>query len=139
MQLCHYYFNTVFKTGILVVVIHIWANAFLSASNGNATIIDLPVLIFAPVMLITFASHRVLTIVAFVQAGLLYVFMAHFGTQSFAQNWPPEHLQGFTMALTTMSFLTLLTLAAVALARERTDKRLFDLIQQRNNWPPKMH
>lgn len=127
----NYYFNFAFKSGIILLLVHIWVNALLSASGGKATIIDLPVLIFAPVMLVTFASHRLLAIVGLIQASLLYVFMTYFGARDFAKDWPPEHLQGFTMALITMSFLTIVALAAVAYARERTDKRLFDLIKEK--------
>ncbi len=127
----NYHFKLAYKTGLSVIVLHIWLNTLIPAVNGSASIMDLPVLLFAPMILVTFAGHRTLAMVACVQAGLLYVYLWHIGGRTFAQNWPPELLQGFTLSLVTMSCLTILALAAIAYAREHTDRRLFDLIHEK--------
>ena len=127
----NFYFKLSFKVGVVVILAHIWFNAMNNAVADKASIIDLPVLMFCPFLLVTFAGYRTLALTGFLQSALLYYYVGQLGPLSFAKTWSTSHITGFTATLVTMSLLCMLSLAAVAHARQRMDKKLLALIREK--------
>lgn len=133
--ICSSYFNFKFRlvtlSGILIMYAHIWATTFHEGMVGETTVLSLPVVLFSPQILILLAGWRVLSLVAIAQAIMVYYYTRSYGAQFHGADWSATDHSTYSMALPFISLMTVGMLAVIAYTRERTDRRLFAVIKEK--------
>ncbi|MEM6546050.1 MAG: bifunctional diguanylate cyclase/phosphodiesterase [Pseudomonadota bacterium] len=128
----NWHFVRVAVYGMLLVYGQIWVNTFIYAETNNDSLINLPVLFFAPIALVLIADYRVMSFIAVVHSTLLYLHTTTVAPHTYAAAWSAQDLANYAVSLTLLSFVSGALLAAVTFSRERTDQRVLALLAEKD-------
>ena len=125
-----WHFRIIVNVGAALIYLHLWWSAFYGPFIGEGSIFTLPIMMFAPIWLAITQSYRALFLYSLVQAACIYAYTKYCARSVYGADMSAVELESFAIVLATVS-ATLVTMLAVMLyAREKTDKRLFTLIQE---------
>lgn len=122
------YFSVILSLGIGSIYVHMWGTTFADAILGQASNLSFPTLLFAPLFLVLIMGYRLLLFSALVQGFAVFLYAKLFVPSLFGIDPSLVDATTFALHLGILSCLSLMVLAAVAYARDRTDKRLLSLI-----------
>ena len=127
------YLNKHFAATLLVsicaIYLHMWGTTYLGAMYGASSKLSLLILLFVPLCFVVVANCFTLTGLAIFQTGAVFIYVDKYFKDVFQVNWPDEEIRAIAIVLALMSGIALGMLAIMAFARDKTDRRLLEILQ----------
>ena len=124
----NYRVKPVLFVGLLILFAVYWISAFYEANHGQTVPFDLPLVLFIPLLIVLILDYRLQFALMPVQALCVYVYVCEFVTIQLDDVWSRADHQAFSLMLAVVSAFSFMGLGVVAWARARADRRLRDLI-----------
>lgn len=124
----NYRVKAVLFAGLLTLFTVYWISAFYEATHGLTVPFDLPLVLFIPLLIVLILDYRIQFALMPVQAACVYVYVSQFVTIRLDDAWSQADHQGFSLMLAAVSGFSFMGLGIVAWARAMSDKRLRELI-----------
>ena len=126
-----FYLKTILNAALLTMLAVFWGTNFAEAHLFEATSLDIPLVLFVPLFLAIMLSYKALFSLSLVQFFCVFFFMCEYGVQAVGTDWPRGDQVFFSLMLAAFSGFSFCALGIVAFARERADRKLYDLIDEK--------
>lgn len=129
-SLRNWHFETVTTLAAGTIYLSMWGALFLSAALDNGSIFALPILIFAPLWLSLFHSSRALFLYTAIQAFLVFYYTNYYAAGVYGFDRDDIDITALAIILAILSATMVTVLSILSYAREKTDKRLLNLVKE---------
>ena len=126
-----FHVRTVLYLGLVLIYCLFWGTAFTYALLGHEMVLAVPIVAFVPLLLVMVLDYRILLILAPVQLICMFFYAKFHALRSLNAQLPPDDLLVFSALAAAFSAFTFCALAVVAREREVTDRRLVELISEK--------
>ncbi|MCR9269959.1 MAG: bifunctional diguanylate cyclase/phosphodiesterase [Hyphomonadaceae bacterium] len=123
-------FKLIRALGFGALYFHMWGVAFYDAWQGNGSLMSFPPLLFTPIFLVLILGYRALLFFAAAQAAMVYIYARVYVADIYGFDKSVVNTAELGAIFGLASGVSLIILAIVSYAREKTDKRLLKLIQE---------
>jgi diguanylate cyclase (GGDEF)-like protein len=120
-----------FTVGLLAIFAVFWVGTFIEAATGHSAPFDFPLVLFVPLFLVITLHHKLLFAMAPIQAACVYFYTCEFAILDIGPNWLPSDQNAYALLMAASSGFSFCALGVVAFARARTDRRMLELISEK--------